>query len=47
MGTAYRFCKIEQCRLVHDAVTMLDARILQGFNNDIRDQLAHRIQTLL
>ena len=24
-----------------------DAYTLQGFNNDIRDQLAHRIQTLL
>jgi len=26
---------------------MLDACILQGFNNDVRDQLAHCIQTLL
>jgi len=26
---------------------MLDACILQGFNNDVRDQLAHGIQTLL
>jgi hypothetical protein len=24
-----------------------DACILQGFNNDVRDQLAHCIQTLL
>jgi hypothetical protein len=27
------------------AVTMLDACILQGFNNDVRDQPTHCIQT--
>jgi hypothetical protein len=40
MGTAYRSYKIEQRRL------MFDACILQDFNNDVRDQLAHCIQTL-
>src|SRR5258708_30379269 len=34
-------------RVAHHAVTMLDACILQGFNNDVRDQPAHCIQTLL
>ena len=34
-------------RVAHHAVTMPDACILQGFNNDIRNQLAHCIQTLL
>src|SRR5712664_1417503 len=34
-------------RVAHDAVTMLDTCILQGFKNDVRDQLAHCIQTLL
>src|SRR5882724_2697057 len=34
-------------RVAHHAVTMLDACILQGFNDDVRNQLAHCIQTLL
>jgi hypothetical protein len=34
-------------RVAYDAVAMFDACTLQGFNTDIRDQLAHRIQTLL
>jgi hypothetical protein len=32
---------------VSPTTPMLDACILQGFNNDVRDQLAHGIQTLL
>jgi hypothetical protein len=31
--------------VVHHAVTMSDAGILQGFNNDVRSWLAHRVQT--
>jgi hypothetical protein len=30
----------------YDAVTMPDTRALQGFNNDIRDLLAHGIPLL-
>jgi hypothetical protein len=34
-------------RVAHDTVTMLDAGTLQDFNDDVRDQRAHCIQTLL
>ena len=33
--------------VAHDAVTMLDARALQSFNDDVRDQLAHDIRSVL
>jgi hypothetical protein len=33
--------------VTHNAVAMFDACTLQGFNNDIRDRLAHCIRTLL
>jgi hypothetical protein len=33
--------------IAHDAITILDACIPQGFDNDVRYQLAHCIQTLL
>jgi hypothetical protein len=49
MGTAYRSCKLSNLGSPTTAIQLrkCDACILQGFNNDVRDQLAHCIETLL
>ena len=47
-GPIFPALAVEQVeRVAHHAVAMLDACIQQGFNDDVRDQSAHRIRVLL